>query len=294
MLEKFLLISELASSIRVQMLFAAISPAVLLAVIISIRIWNSLVVTVEMSLLLSVEVGGRALVGGGCWDWVETGDCRDWLMGGLGVSVGGGELCWVGVEGSWWFEVVVTELVSDGEWLWIWVGADVRWGWLGWAVEEGRCWVWVGADVWWGWWVEDLVVFEVDVCWSWRWSRVGVSVEEWLWVWVGIGGCWLGLVLAGSALERLDGNGWRWIWVGIGGCWLFGLAPTGSASEEGDKDGRWIWVWFRVEDCCWFGTAIAGLALEKRVGDGFCWTFDFRSASSDVGRTLTDSLDCLM
>ena len=100
--------------------------------------------------------------------------------------------------------------------------------------------------------------------------------------------------MAGSALERLDGNDWLWVWVGVGGCWWFGLALTGSALEKGDKDGRWIWVWVGVGDCCWFGTAMTGLALEKRVGDGLCWTVDFRSSSSDVGRTLTDSLDCLV
>ena len=39
---------------------------------------------------------------------------------------------------------------------------------------------------------------------------------------------------------------------------------------------------------------MTGLALEKKVGDGLCRTFDFRSSSSDVGRTLMDSLDCLV
>ena len=52
---------------------------------------------------------------GGGWTWVEV------LFGGR-LWIG------VGVEGCWWFEVVVTELVSDGEWLRTWVGSCWQFG----------------------------------------------------------------------------------------------------------------------------------------------------------------------
>ena len=127
-----------------------------------------------MSLLLLVEVGGWAVVGGKCWDWVEADDCWDWLVGGLGISVGEGELCWrffwamvedgswtwaevsfegrlwvgAGVESCWWFEVVLAGLVSVGEWLRVWVEGRRRSG----AMEAGlalagsrRFRIWVGG-----------------------------------------------------------------------------------------------------------------------------------------------------
>ena len=69
---------------------------------------------------------------------------------------------------------------------------------------------------------------------------------------------------------------------------------TGSALERRDGGGRWIRVWVGVGDRCWFGAAMTGLALEKRVGSGLCWTVGPRFVSSDVGRTVTCSLDGLV
>ena len=110
------------SLIKVQMPFTAFSPAFSLAVITSTRFWILPMIRVEVSLLLSVEVGGWALVGGKCWNWVEADDCWDWLVGGLGISVSEGELCWcffwAMVEDECWTWVVV----SVGEWLWVWIG----------------------------------------------------------------------------------------------------------------------------------------------------------------------------
>ena len=107
-----------------------------------------------MPLLLLVKVDGWDLVGGKCWNWVGADDCWDWLAGGLGTSVGEGEVCWhffwamvedgswtwaevsfegrlwvgAGVESCWWFEVVLAGLVSVGEWLRVWVEGRRRSG----------------------------------------------------------------------------------------------------------------------------------------------------------------------
>ena len=103
-------------------------------------------------MLLLVDVGDWAVVGGKCWVWVGTDGGWDWLVGGLGISFSEGKLCWCF---SW-------AMVESGSWTWI--GVSV----------EGRLWVRVG----------------IGGCWWFEVVATGlVSVEGKLWAWVGIEGC---------------------------------------------------------------------------------------------------------
>ena len=79
-------------------------------------------IKVEASLLLLVDVGEWAVVGGKCWVWIGTDAGWDWLMEGLGVSSRKGKLCWC----FFW-------AVIDGEG-WTWIGASAErllWSWVG-------------------------------------------------------------------------------------------------------------------------------------------------------------------
>ena len=69
---------------------------------------------------------------------------------------------------------------------------------------------------------------------------------------------------------------------------------TETTLEERDEGGHWVWVWIGVEGRCLFGAAMTGLALEKGVGSRLCRTVGPRFASSDIGRTVTCSLDVLV